>query len=613
MREFEEIKEKIEGILSTVKEKPININYWTCYKKIKKLDFSKYEIPNILQIKIALLSSFSIEPLAVYLDIECRKMGLFPEIYIGGFNQFRQEILEENSEFYKFKPEITILAVNLNHLLGDFDVNFLELSIEEKHNLIERTLEDIKNLITKFKEKSSDIFLINNFIEPTNSPFGIIDNKQELGFKEFYQIINKQLINIYKKEKMIYIFDLNKVASSFGISNVINYKLYYMASSEFSEHFLPYLIKEYMSYIKAFKGIIKKCIVLDLDNTLWGGIIGEDGFNGIKLNNSHPGIQFVDFQKVLLKLNKRGILLAINSKNNYDDAIDVIKKHPFMVLREENFASIMINWDNKAKNILKIAEDIGIGLDTLVFIDDNPVERDLIKNSLPEVLVVDLPKSSSLYKKTLEDLNIFNTLSVTTEDKDRAQMYNIRKKRKELERSFDNIDKYLESLEIRIKIEEINDFSLPRISNLIMKTNQFNLTTKRYSKKEIIEFSKKNNYKIYSLSVKDKFGDEGIVGVVIIEIINKIGIIDTLLMSCRVIGRKIEDAFLHKVIENGKENGIDIIKGKYINTNKNDLVSNFYKSNGFNLEIENEKGSEWILEISKSIIKIPKHITLEDQ
>ncbi|NHI95070.1 MAG: HAD-IIIC family phosphatase [Candidatus Lokiarchaeota archaeon] len=608
---FEDINKKIKEIIKVVEEKPTNVNYLGSYKKIKKIDFSKIEIPKELQIKIALLSSSTIEPLDIYLDIECRMVGLFPDIYIGGFNLFRQEIFDSNSNYYKFEPEITILAVQLDDYIENLDGSFIDLSLDEKQEYIEKVLKEIESLVNEYKKHSSSLLLINNFIEPINSSYGIIDNKENMGLREFYQIINQKLINRYKVDKKIYIFDLNKVASSFGIHNITNYKTYYMASMHFSTTFMPYLVKEYITYIKASRGMTKKCIVLDLDNTLWGGIIGEDGIEGIKLDTSFPGNQFVDFQKILLNLNKRGVILAINSKNNYQDAIEVIRNHPAMILKEKNFASIKINWEDKAKNLVEISKEIGIGLDSIVFFDDNPVERELVKQALPEVLVIDLPSSPSLFKQTLENLNIFDQLSLTEEDKKRSEMYHARKERKNLEKSAINIEDYLKNLDILLIIKEWDDFSLPRISNLILKTNQFNLTTKRYTSKEIQDICIDSSYKIYYLHVKDRFGDEGIVGVAIIKRVDKIWEIDSLLMSCRVIGRKIEIAFLYKIIEDAKKEYIETIKGTYIRSKKNDLVSNFYKNVGFRLIQEDERHSEWVLKVKESKIIKPEFINFE--
>ncbi len=608
---LEELTNKIKEILKKVKDNPTNINYWGSYKKIQTMDFSHLNIAKESRIKLALLSSFTIEPLGVYLDIETRMLELFPDIFVGGFNLFRQEILNKDSEFYKFKPDITILATNLDHLVNKLHDKFYNLNLNEKQDLVESVINELESLAIEFKMNSSGILIINNFILPIYSPLGILDTKENMGIREFYQIINQKIISKFKKDDKIYIFDLNKMASGFGIQNTINYKMHYMASMEFSELFLPYLVKEYISSIKAFKGMTKKCIVLDLDNTLWGGIIGEDGMEGIKLDNTFPGNQFVDFQKSILRLNERGIILAINSKNNFDDAIEVIRNHPSMILKEQHFASIKINWETKVKNMVDISKEIGIGLESMVFFDDNAVERHLINKALPEVLVVDLPKSASLYKKTLENLRVFDLLSLTDEDKKRGEMYLARKERKKLEKSLD-LDNYLQNLEISIKIDQIDDFTEPRIANLLMKTNQFNLTTKRYVKAEIQDMRQKSNVYIYYLQVKDRFGDEGIVGVTIINEEEKVWIIDSFLMSCRIIGRKIENAFFNKILGDAKKKNIESIKGIYIKTKKNDLVKNFYKNLGFNLLKEDDEGSEWILSVKDVKIKKVDFIKIEE-
>ena len=609
---LEQATKKIKEIIKLVEKKPTNISYWGSYKKVKKLDFSGIDIPKDLEVRIALLSSFTIEPLGIYIDIECRMLDLFPNLYIGGFNQFRQEIYDSNSDFNKFGAEITILAVQLNDYIPSLNEKFIDFSAKEKIDLIENVLKEIDSLVNEFKKNISGLLLINNFIVPTYSPYGIIDNKEEIGLRDFYQILNQKLANKYKKDQKIYIFDLNKMASGFGIEKILNYKMHYMASMEFSESFLPYLVKEYISYVKALRGMTKKCIVLDLDNTLWGGIIGEDGIEGIKLDHTFPGNQYLDFQKALLTLNKRGIILAVNSKNNFEDAIDVIRKHPAMILKEKHFACIKINWENKVKNMIEISKEIGIGLDSIVFFDDNPVERDLIRQALPDVLVVDLPSSPTLYTQTLEKLKVFDLLALTEEDKKRSDMYKARKERKNLEKSIKNIDDYLKNLEIRLIVKEWDKYSIPRISNLILKTNQFNLTTKRYSKTEIENMCIEKNNKIYYLHVKDRFGDEGIVGVAIVKIIDGLWDVDSFLMSCRVIGRKIEDAFLYKIVEDAKNADINTIKATYVRTKKNDLVSNFYKNAGFRLVKEDKEKSEWILEVKDSKIKKPEFIKLED-
>ncbi|MHA1983767.1 MAG: HAD-IIIC family phosphatase, partial [Candidatus Hodarchaeales archaeon] len=440
---------KIKAILDSVKSDPSYINYWNAYKKIQSMTSGTIENGDQNLIKIAVLSSYTIDPLLACLEVDIRLLNFLPQFYLAPFNQYRQQIIDTNSALYKFSPDLTILAIDIDSLIShDFFTNFPSLTDEEKKNELESVVSTLLSLINSFQENSRGFLLLNNFIVPSNSPLGLLETKSNFGLKNFYKKINNELEDKLVNNNRVFIIDFDSLASFFG----------------------TLLSKEYAGFIKAQKNLSKKCIVLDLDNTLWGGIIGEDGMDGIKLNTNSPGNEFVDFQRLLLSYYHRGIILAINSKNNFDDAIQVIRDHPAMVLRENHFACMRINWQNKAQNMVEIANELNIGLDSLVFFDDNPVERDLIKQSLPEVLVVDLPKSPFLYRKTLEELNDFNVLSLTEEDKKRGEMYFARGKRKEMETKHESLDDFIKTLEIKVKIELVNEFSRPRVTRLINKT-----------------------------------------------------------------------------------------------------------------------------------------------
>ena len=358
-----------------------------------------------------------------------------------------------------------------------------------------------------------------------------------------------------------------------------------------------------MGYVYAVTGITKKCIVLDLDNTLWGGIIGEDGFDNIKVGDDPVGRSFVEFQKRLLALNQRGIILAINSKNNFDDAIEVIQKHPNMILREENFASTKINWDDKVTNLQKIAEELNIGLDSMVFFDDDPINQEYVRESLPEVLVMDLPRDSSQYPHIITEMKEFDVLKITEEDTKRSDMYLGQKKRKELENKVADFNKFLKQMNIEISVQKANSFSIPRISQLTLKTNQFNLTTRRYQEEEISKFSSSDDKIVECVQVSDKFGDNGITGTYIIEKKNnEEWIIDTFLLSCRIIGRGVEEIMMNQIIEKAKLSEIKIIKGEFIPTAKNKPAEKFYEKLGFKKE-----DKFWVFNTNDTIKK-PEHI-----
>ena len=389
----------------------------------------------------------------------------------------------------------------------------------------------------------------------------------------------------------------------FGENNIFNYKQFFSGDIKISTEYIPRFVNELMGYIYAVTGTSKKCIVLDLDNTLWGGVIGEDGFDNIKLGDNPVGLSFVEFQKRLLALNQRGIILAINSKNNFDDAIEVIQKHPNMILKEDNFACVKINWDDKVLNLQKIAEELNIGLDSMVFFDDDPINQEYVRESLPGVLVVDLPKDSSQYAQIITEMKEFDVLKITEEDTKRRHMYLGQKKRKELEKKVGDFNEFLKQMNIEVNVQKANSFSIPRISQLTLKTNQFNLTTKRYQEEDIEKISSSNDKIVECVQVSDKFGDNGITGTYIVEKKNdEEWIIDTFLLSCRIMGRGVEEIMMNQIIENAKLLGIKRIKGEFIPTAKNKPAENFYEKLGFKKEEE-----FWVFNTDNTIKK-PGHI-----
>jgi len=611
-RTGESVSSQLKEILDLIQKEPTHLNYWNAYKRIQRLNLKALDVPDEKKIKVALLSSFTIDPLGIYIDIKSRLVGLYPEIYIGPFNQYRQEILDKGSKLYAFKPDVVILAVQAESLLGeDFYSEFMKSSGKEQYQT--EIIDQFEKILSLLTSRTNALILVNNFIVPSFTPLGILDNKVDMGLKSFFYGLNQRLTDLYRESNQVYVVDLEGVASKHGKSRCLNFQMYYRGSFVFSESFLPVIADEYMGYIKALKNLSRKCIVLDLDNVLWGGIIGEDGFDGIKLGKDSPGNAYLDFQRLLLSYYNRGIILAINSRNNYEDAIKVIREHPYMVLREKHFAATRINWQDKVQNMIELAKEINIGLDSMAFVDDNPREREQIKQALPQVLVVDMPASPFLYRQALEDLNDFNVLALTEEDKMRGEMYYARRMRKHLEESMVSVEDFLRSLEMTVVIKHADEFSLPRVTSLVNKTNQFNLTTRRYTDVEIRKMKEnRDEFNIYSLQVIDKFGDEGIVGVAIVMKEPQTWILDSFLMSCRVIGRKVETAFLAKIVEDARKSGISTIVGEYIPTQKNAPVKDFYSNHGF--EEFQQKGdlSKWRLDLTRSTVKMPEWLEVKD-
>ena len=567
----------------------------------KNLDDLKFD----KKLKVAILSSFTLNGLDETFHVKCSEIGIRYQSYVADYNQYNQEILNPKSNFYNFSPDVTFLILDIRSLLGDYFYFPYSISSAERKLLVKEKINELENLILQFKNNSSSTLVITNFNIPSYSPNGIIETKSEFGFHEMIHEINESLRNIVKNQNSIYVYDFNQFVSKYGEKNIFDYRQFHLGSIQIAFNYIPYFAYELMSYVKTMLGVSRKCIVLDLDNTLWGGIVGEDGFDGIELDQTSNGKAFVEFQKQLLSLWQQGIILAINSKNNFDDAMKVIREHPDMILREKHFASIQINWDDKAQNIKQIAEEINIGLNSIIFFDDDKLNQERIKQEFPEVLTVDMPNDPSQYSSILTNLNDFNALQRTEEDTKRGVMYAQQRQRKQFENTVSNLDQFLKQMDIKVKIKQSNGFLIPRISQLTLKTNQFNLTTRRYQEEEIRKFSKDENFEVGCAQVLDKFGDNGITGAYIVKKNETNWILDTFLLSCRVMGRGVEDAMLSHILKDAKNNGIEEFKAEFIPTLKNKPAENFLSDFGFR-----KHDNFWVYDL-KNDIKSPNHLMVE--
>ena len=422
---------------------------------------------------------------------------------------------------------------------------------------------------------------------------------------------NAALLQAEADHPNVKMVDFREFTRQYPAGEVFDWKFWFISQMGMN----PMLTKPFMDWFNHKMGQVslkrKKCLVLDLDNTLWGGVLGEDGIEGIKLGGDYPGKAFHYFQEALLELSKSGVILTVCSKNNEADVLEAWDKNPFMVLRKDNFASWRINWTDKATNIKEIAEELNIGLDSFVFIDDNPTERELIKQVLPMVEVPGFPvqpyELPVFFKEIVE--KYFRVYSVTSEDKKKTEQYKANAQRAQAQRSFVDFDSFLESLDIQIAIEAANEFNVPRIAQMTQKTNQFNLTTKRYTDADVRSFMQAGR-RIWCVSVADKFGDNGITGCIMVNG----DTIDTFLLSCRILGKGIEIAFIKKILTILAESGVEKVKADYLPTAKNAQVKDFYDRCGFTCIAEEPDGKRsYILELKDADLNIKDyyHINLK--
>jgi len=406
---------------------------------------------------------------------------------------------------------------------------------------------------------------------------------------------NNNLMQLSETYSNLKVIDFSGFCNNYQPSNLIDWKFYYISQMQLN----PKLIGDFNNWIQkeiaAIEGKRKKCLVLDLDNTLWGGILGEDGIIGIQIGNTYPGNAFLDFQNNLLELSKNGVILTVCSKNNEQDVEEAWNRNPFLQIKKEQLAAWRINWNNKADNIAELAQELNIGLDSMVFIDDNPAERELVKQMLPMVETPEFPKQPYMLYDFFEKISTdyFQIYKLTNEDKGKLEQYKANAERASFQKVFASFDDYLKSLDIVLDIQELNSMNLSRIAQLTQKTNQFNLTTKRYTEEDITIFASQGA-KIYSIGVSDKFGDSGITGVAIatIDKTKNTAFIDSFLLSCRILGKNVEAVFLNYVLQQLKNIGVLHVTSAFIPTAKNNQTSDFYEKNNFSLDATETDGNK---------------------
>ena len=498
------------------------------------------------------------------------------QINDGNYNQIFQILSDKKLNIWKKKSDISLIWSTPESISPEFK----KLLNHEKvnKNIIKKDIDFFFNCLRTVK-KNSDIILIPNWIlrEPNESSIALSFSKK-LGIEYHLSYMNYYLSELMNKEKNFYLLNSTKWLTNCGSEATYNSKLWYLMKSPFSNEFYNEAILDVVSIFKTLKGLSKKLLVLDLDDTLWGGIVGEVGWKNLRIGgHDYLGEAFKDFQYKIKSLKNYGILLALCSKNNESTALEAIEKHPEMVLKLDDFVSYKINWNNKAKNILDITKELNIGLQSVVFLDDTPYERAHVKESLPEVTVPNLPLDPVNYSSFLSKLRYFDTSFISKEDKKRADLYKSEFKREKIKQNLKSDSQWLKTLELKITVENAKSENLPRTHQLLNKTNQMNLTTRRLSEKELNSWKNKSSNKLWTIRAKDKFGDYGIIGIISISIKNKSAKLEDFILSCRVVGRNIEKVMIEFVKDYCQKAKIDKIKGKYLKTKKNALLFEYFK------------------------------------
>ena len=581
-------------------------------KIVSIVDSLEDEKRNWIPLKIAFLRNITIDPIFPYLKFLCFQESFKAYIYMGEYDNAMQDILSTKSPLYKHQPEVIVLVLKLENLLPQLTQCFAILRADEVERESNRILDYMEQAIKAITTNSKSLILLHNFEIHVYPSFGILDYQYHSKQVNTLRGMNMRLLDMVNKYENTFIVDIDLLQATIGYNGFIDNRYWHIGKAPYTREALKTIAQEYIKFIKALKGKNKKCLVLDCDDTLWGGIVGEDGMENIKIGRDYPGSAYWEFQQAVLNLYNRGIILAICSKNNERDVLEVLEKHPDMALRKKHFACMRINWKDKVANLKEISQELNIGLDSLVLIDDSEFEASMVKNYLPEVEVITLPKDPTIYRDLLNSCGLFDTLTFSEEDRMRGQMYKAEAQRQRLQFQVTDLEDYYRYLKMEIIIGRADSFSIPRIAQLTQKTNQYNLTTTRYSEAHIKEFASSLDHNVLYLRLKDRFGDSGIVGVVILEHSGVQSTVDTFLLSCRVIGRGLEDVFLKECLEVSRKRGQKLLKGIYIRTKKNSQVSDFYQKRGFKAEIQTDSRSEYIFALNNAFPDFPTHFKSVD-
>ncbi|MDR3666682.1 MAG: HAD-IIIC family phosphatase [Ignavibacteriaceae bacterium] len=561
------------------------MNFYDLKSNLKK-DYS-----GLKKVKVALLGDSATQLLSKALKGYGFEVGYNFDIWEADYDQIEMQTYDLESDLYQFQPEYVIIYHSSEKLLK----KFYKLDNDSKTSFAERHIQDISNLYNTITSKIKCKVIYFNLVETDDSVFGNYANKTLSSYLYQVRKINYELMNLSQKHKNLFINDVASLHNNMGAAFCTDPKIYITTDLIFSLDFLPLVAKNITDIILSIAGSIKKCIILDLDNTLWGGIIGDDGLENIHIGDLGIGKAFTALQMWLKQLKQRGIILAVCSKNTESIAKEPFEMHPDMVLKLSDIAVFVANWDNKVQNINYIQSILNIGFDSMVFLDDNPFERNMVRTHIPDITVPELPEDPSEYLTFLRSCNLFETASYTPEDEQRTQQYQEEAQRSIVQKQCINEDEFLAGLNMHSTVKPFDKFSIPRVSQLTQRSNQFNLRTVRYTEEEITNIAVSGDYLTIDFTLEDKYGDYGLISVIILKKQSDSLFIDTWIMSCRVLKRGMEKFVLNQIVQQAKSFGAKQIIGEYLPTPKNAMVKGHYNDLGF-IKCEGEC-NRWVLNV----------------
>lgn len=545
---------------------------------IQTLEPVKYKL------KLGIIHTYTSDLLTPWLEFHAAVQGIKLASYHAPYGMNMMEA-QSGSGLISHAPDFTLFMLRQEDLHPELNRPVSGLKSDEQDRLLNETILRLSDILSPFRENVPGRFLLTILPDQLGPGLGLYDVQSANSESNWWAAFKKAATEMINEnlESTLFI-DLDELLAELGRNDFFDSRFWYTSRFPFKPKAANEFCRKLLDLASVTLSPKVKVIVLDADNTLWGGVIGEEGLHGISLGPEYPGNTFVDFQRRILDYQDRGFILAICSKNNEQDVFEVLRDHPHQILRESHFAAMRINWEPKHKNLISLSEELNLGLDSFVFVDDSDYECGIVRRELPQVQVIQTPVKPIEIPACLDRLSRLEILNLTEEDKNKTRLYAEERKRQDLkkEASGNGIEGYLASLGMKMQIELNSSNRVSRLAQLTQKTNQFNLTTLRYSEQQIQEFIDAEDWLVACFSLSDIFGDSGVVGLALIHYQNTMNVrIDTLLMSCRVIGRNAESAFIEGLMEYIANTGVDNVSAEYIPTLKNELVANFYPDHQF--------------------------------
>ncbi|MBT7558736.1 HAD-IIIC family phosphatase [Candidatus Woesearchaeota archaeon] len=602
--ELSQDKSSIEFDLRALANYSLDINQ--CFrlaKVIKKTQKDKNNLSSLVSFNLGIVSNSTAFMLSPVLVSTAARYGVSLRVYEAPYGQVMQTALSDISAFDGVSLDAILVAIDSNGL----PANKEPYLFGENTSVIGQSIDYLDSIRIHLREKYNAPCIMQTCPHQSESLFGSLDSQVVNSSRQFINLLNSLLTDKISRTED-FIVDVATISEIVGLSNWHDHVLYNLTKFPFSYDFLPIYSEYVCRVISSMLGKSRRALILDLDNTLWGGVIGDDGLNGIVIGNGDAiGEAYLSVQKTALQLHDRGIVLAVCSKNEDDIARIPFRNHKDMLLKEKDIAVFCANWKDKATNILSISKKLNLGLESIVFLDDNPVERDFVRKSIPKVAVPELPDDPSYYARTLLAAGYFETTHFSDDDKGRAESYKLNMKRTLLKEKAVNLDHYLESLNMKASMMPFDNEGVKRIVQLISKSNQFNLTTRRHNERDVFDFLDSNRFFTLQVRLTDIFGDSGMVGVIICIKECDEWYVDTWVMSCRVLGRRLENSIFSVLVSKAKSENISRIIGDYIPTDRNKIVKYLYRDLGFKKEKQCDSySSRWFFDVN-SMKGMTKH------